>query len=69
MKNITVTTLRGECVDDVTCPGIHSVNVDPEGRYIVAATVTDAAILDVFASRLGPGEILVRLPATLLPEV
>jgi hypothetical protein len=48
---------------------IAHLNDDPETLHMVVTPETDPAKIAAFASRMGPGELLAKFPARLLPEV
>lgn len=57
------------CPDNNTCRAVLDAG-DPEYLHLVVTDETDAATLHRLASRIGPGERLVRWPRRLgLPEV
>lgn len=65
-----VTVLRGgPCIEGDTCEVIVRLNDDPETLHMVVTPETDAAKIAALASQMGPGEILAKFPARLLPEV
>jgi hypothetical protein len=65
-----ITVLRGDvCVEGDTCPMIARLDGDPETLHMVVTPETDPAKIAAFASRMGPGEVLARFPARLIPEV
>ncbi|HEU0087478.1 MAG TPA: hypothetical protein VFQ77_07485 [Pseudonocardiaceae bacterium] len=66
-----ITVLRGDelCVEGDTCPMVARLNHDPELLHLVVKPETDPAKIAAFAARIGPGELLVTIPAALLPEV
>ncbi|MDQ2789658.1 MAG: hypothetical protein DLM60_22655 [Pseudonocardiales bacterium] len=65
-----ITVLRGEsCIEGYTCPLIARLDDDPQTLHMVVAPETDPAKIAAFASRIGAGELLVRFPARLIPEV
>lgn len=65
-----ITVLRGDvCIEGDTCPMIACLDDDLETLHMVVTPETDPAKIAVFASRIGPGELLARFPAALLPVV
>lgn len=66
---ITVLRSDEQCVEGDTCPVIARLNNDSEVLHLVARPETDPAKVAAFGSRIGSGELLVTIPATLLPEV
>ena len=66
---ITISVLRGNCADEETCPAVTRVEHDPDGRYLIGERVTDPDILAAHAHRMATGEVLVRFPVGLIPEV
>ncbi|PZS37552.1 MAG: hypothetical protein DLM62_18555 [Pseudonocardiales bacterium] len=65
-----ITVLRGEsCVEGDTCPLIARLDDDPQTLHMVVTLETDPAKIAAFASRIGSGELLVKFPARLVPEV
>ena len=65
---MTVTVLRGSCGEGDTCPKIADTG-HPEFLHVVGEPETDPAVLAAMASHLGSGEVVYRLPRSLLPEV
>ena len=61
-----LTQVRGSCADGRTCPAVLVARGDGELR-IVGRRVTDPAELAQMA--IGPDEIAIAVPASLLPEV
>ncbi len=57
--------LRGICPDGRTCPAVH--DTDRDVLIIQGNAVTDPDLLRQL--RLGPGEVALEFPRTLLPEV
>lgn len=69
-KPLKITVLRDElCVEGDTCPLIAQLDDDPEVLHFVVTPETEPAKIAAFASRVGPGELLARFPARLIPEV
>jgi hypothetical protein len=67
---VKITVLRSaSCVEGDTCPMIGRVDTDPAWLRMVVIPETDPAVLEAFASHMGPGEILAKFPAEQLPEV
>lgn len=65
-----IAVLRGDvCIEGDTCPMIARLNDDPETLHLVVTPETDPDKIAAFASRIGPGELLAKFPAALLPEV
>ena len=65
-----ITVLRDErCIEGDTCAMIARLNDDPETLHMVVTPETDPAKIAAFAARIGPGELLAKFPARLLPEV
>lgn len=62
-----LTIVRGDCTDADTCPVIALPDTPDGDVRIVARPVTDPGELAQLP--IGPGEIAVRFPAGLLPEV
>jgi hypothetical protein len=61
-----LTKLRGPaCADGRTCPAVHQT--DTGSLVVIGRVVTDPAALAQLA--IGPGEIAVEVPGTLIPEV
>lgn len=62
-----LTKLRGDvgCSDGRTCPAVHATERDT--LMIIGRVVTDADALAQMA--IGPGEVAVEVPASLIPEV
>lgn len=58
---------RGNCADTDTCPAAAVLDPPDGDVYAVGPQVTDPALLAQL--RVGPGEMAVRLPGHLLPEV
>lgn len=56
-------------IESDTCPMIARLNDDPEVLHMVVTPETDPAKIAAFASRIGPGELLVTFPTALLPEL
>jgi hypothetical protein len=66
---VTVLVIDSDCPDNNTCRAILDAG-DPEFLHMVVTDETDQAMLVRLASRVGPGERLVRWPRRLgLPEV
>lgn len=64
------TVLRGDvCIEGDTCPMIARLDDDTETLHMVVTPETDPAKITAFASRIGPGELLAKFPAALIPEV
>jgi hypothetical protein len=67
---LKITVLRSEsCIEGDTCPMIARLNDDRETLHMVVTPETDPDKVAAFASRIGPGELLAKFPAALLPEV
>lgn len=71
MKITTLRTMAGTsvCGDYDECPSLHRTNEHPDRVFVIAKRVEDPALLDAFASRVGPDEVLGFVPNELLPEV
>jgi|tagenome__1003787_1003787.scaffolds.fasta_scaffold19500927_1 hypothetical protein len=68
MENkIEVTTVRGKCPDGVTCPAIHALDITPDKLYVQGWIVTDPEVLEAIGAP--PGEAVVAVPRSMLPEV
>jgi hypothetical protein len=67
MPKIEVTTLRATCPDKHTCPAVHSVNTARDMLYVQGWVVTDPDVLAAIGAP--PGETVVAVPRTMLPEV
>lgn len=66
---VTVLVIDSDCPDNNTCRAVLDAG-DPEFLHMVVTDETDPATLARLASRVGPGERLVRWPRRLgLPEV
>lgn len=66
---VTVLAIDSDCPDNNTCRAVLDAG-DPEFLHMVVTDETDPAMLARLASRVGPGERLVRWPRRLgLPEV
>ncbi|MGH3827358.1 MAG: hypothetical protein ACRDQX_09320 [Pseudonocardiaceae bacterium] len=64
-----ITVLRGgACIEGDTCPLIARLDDDPETLHMVVTPETDPAKIAAFASRVGPGELLAKFPARLIPD-
>lgn len=69
-KPYKITVLRGDvCVEGDTCPLIARLDDDSEMLHMVVTPETDPTKIAAFASRVGPGELLAKFPACLIPEV
>lgn len=65
MPELKLTLVRGDCADGRTCPGAYASN--RKSVVVVGIPVTDPAALAQMG--IGPGEIAVEVPASILPEV
>jgi hypothetical protein len=54
-----------DCPDGRTCPAVHGT--DRGTLMIIGRVVSDSDVLAQMA--IGPGEIAIEVPASLLPEV
>ncbi len=52
-----------------TCPAVIRLDDDPDQLYVIVKPATDPSAIAALSPRVGPGEILAVVPATLLPEV
>ncbi len=62
-----ITTLRGTCEDEDICPAVRAVDGEPELLYVQGWVVTDTEKLAAFGAP--PGETVVAVPRSLLPEI
>lgn len=66
---VTVLLIDSDCADNITCRAVLDAG-DPDYLHLVVTDETDPAMLGRLASRVGPGERVVRWPRRLgLPEV
>lgn len=66
---VTVLLIDGDCADNITCRAVLDAG-DPDYLHLVVTDETSPAMLGRLASRIGPGERVVRWPRRLgLPEV
>jgi hypothetical protein len=66
---VTVLRIDNRCPDTNTCRAVLDAG-DPDYLHLVVTDETDPATLTRLASRVGPGERLVRWPRHVgLPEV
>jgi hypothetical protein len=72
-RTIHIATLTraaaGDCDDQRTCPGVHTLADRPDVYYVVVKQVTDPDELTAFARHLGPGETLGTTPRSVIDEV
>ncbi len=64
-EELKLTKIRDDCPDNRTCPAVHRTN--RASLMIIGQQVTDPAALAQMD--IGPGEIAVEVPVSLLPEV
>jgi len=62
-----IVTLRGTCEGDRVCPAVHQVVGEPDVLYVQGWVLTDRDKLAAFGAP--PGETVIAVPRSLLPEV
>jgi hypothetical protein len=62
---VKLTLARGDCPDGRTCPAVYTSNYGTV--FVVGKRVTDFGALS--QAPIGDDEVLVEIPAELLPEV